>query len=120
LVGFNQGLPLVTLASPLYSIGGRPQIKIFSLPVEKTQFDFSFQKLSLCLIMLLHIGYCSAQTRTGIGLLGKPPTVKQFPSSRANRRTRLLCDLCANAGTKLTSVVEHNLYFARARDRWIN
>jgi hypothetical protein len=23
---------------------------------------------------------CSAQTRTGIGLLGKPPAVKQFPS----------------------------------------
>ena len=63
---------------------------------------------------------CSAQTRTGIGLLGKPPTVKQFLPSKANRRTRLLRDPCANAGMKRTSVVEHNLYFARARDRWIN
>jgi hypothetical protein len=69
---------------------------------------------------LFIIYYCLAQTRTGIGLLGKPPAVKQFPPSRANRRTRLLRDPRANAGMKRTSVVEHNLYFARARDRWIN
>ncbi len=49
---------------------------------------------------------CSAQTRTGIGLLGKPPAVKQFPQSKATRRN-------ANAGMKRTSVVEHNLNFAR-------
>jgi hypothetical protein len=36
--------------------------------------------------------FCSAQTRTGIGLLGKPPAVKQFPPSKATRRTRLLRD----------------------------
>ncbi len=65
-------------------------------------------------------GVCSAQTRTGIGLLGKPPAVKQFPPTRANRRTQLLRDPRANAGMKRTSVVEHNLYFARPRDRWIN
>ncbi len=35
---------------------------------------------------------CSAQTRTGIGLLGKPPAVKQFPPSKATRRMRLLRD----------------------------
>jgi hypothetical protein len=64
--------------------------------------------------------YCSAQTRTGIGLLGKPPAVKQFPPTKANRRTPLLRDPRGNAGTKRTSVVEHNLYFARARDRGIN
>ncbi len=28
--------------------------------------------------------YCSAQTRTGIGLLGKPPAVKQFPSFKSH------------------------------------
>jgi hypothetical protein len=55
---------------------------------------------------------CSAQTRTGIGLLGKPPAVKQFPPSEANRHTRLLRDPRANAGMKRTSVIEHNLYFA--------
>jgi hypothetical protein len=55
---------------------------------------------------------CSAQTLTGIGLLGKPPTVKQFPPSEATRCTHLLCDPRANAGMKRTSVVEHNLYFA--------
>ncbi len=53
-----------------------------------------------------------AQTWTGIGLLGKPPAVKQFPPSKANRRTRLVRDPRANAGMKRTSVVEHNLYFA--------
>ncbi len=62
---------------------------------------------------------CSAQTLTGIGLLGKPPAVKQFPPTKANRRTRLLRDPRANAGMKRTSVVEHNLYYARARDRGI-
>ncbi len=36
--------------------------------------------------------FCSAQTRTGRGLLGKPPAVKQFPPSKATRRTRLLRD----------------------------
>ncbi len=58
------------------------------------------------------IAYCLAQTRTGIGLLGKPPAVKQFPPSEANWRTRLLRDPRANAGMKRTSVIEHNLYFA--------
>ncbi len=53
-----------------------------------------------------------AQTQTGIGLLGKPPTVKQFPPSEATRPTRLLRGPRANPGMKLTSVVEHNLYFA--------
>ncbi len=43
-----------------------------------------------CWMMLKLEWCCSAQTRTGIGLLGKPPTVKQFPSSKATRRTRLL------------------------------
>ncbi len=57
-------------------------------------------------------GDCSAQTRTGIELLGKPPAVKQFPPPKAKRRTRLLRDPRANAGMKRTSVVEHNLYFA--------
>ncbi len=55
---------------------------------------------------------CLSQTRTGIGLLGKPSTVKQFPPSKATRRTRLLRGPLANAGMKRTSVVEHNLYFA--------
>ncbi len=63
---------------------------------------------------------CSPQTRTGIGLLGKPPAVKQFPPTKANRWTRLLRDPRANAGMKRTSVVEHNFYFARARDRGIH
>jgi hypothetical protein len=62
--------------------------------------------------MVSQKGTCSAQAQTGIGLLGKPPAVKQFPSSKANRGTRLLRDPCANAGMKRTSVVEHNLYFA--------
>jgi hypothetical protein len=61
--------------------------------------------------MLIH-GRYSAQTRTGIGLIGKPPTVKQFPPSKATRHTRLLRGPRANAGMKRTSVVEHNLYFA--------
>ena len=34
------------------------------------------------------LGWCSSQTRTGLGLLGKPPAVKQFPPSEANRCTR--------------------------------
>jgi hypothetical protein len=55
---------------------------------------------------------CSVQTRTGIGLLGKPPAVKQFPPLKAKRRMRFLRDPRANAGMKRTSVVEHNLYFA--------
>jgi hypothetical protein len=53
-----------------------------------------------------------AQTRIRIGLLGKPPAVKQFPPSEAKRHTRLLRDPRANAGMKRISVVEHNLYFA--------
>jgi len=63
--------------------------------------------------LLSHSFDCSAQTRTGIGLLGKHPAVKQFPLSKAIRGTRLLRDPRANAGMKRTSVVEHNLYFAR-------
>jgi hypothetical protein len=63
---------------------------------------------------------CLAQIPTGIGLLGKPPAVKQFPPTNANRRTRLLRNPRGNAGMKRTSVVEHNLYFLRARDRGIN
>ncbi len=31
---------------------------------------------------------CSAQTRTGIGLLGKPPAVKQFPSDESHLGVR--------------------------------
>ncbi len=58
------------------------------------------------------VSSCWAQTRTGIGLLGKPPTVKQFPPSEATRSTRLLCGPRANAGMKRTRVVEYNLYFA--------
>ncbi len=46
--------------------------------------------------------------------------MKQFPPTKANRRTCLLRDPRANAGMKRTSVVEHNLYFAQARDRGIN
>ena len=53
-----------------------------------------------------------SQTRTRIGLLGKPPTVKQFPPSEATSCMRLLRGPRANAGMKRTSVVEHNLYFA--------
>ncbi len=66
---------------------------------------------SLHAMLLSKVSPCLAQTRTGIGLLGKPPAVKQFPSSKANRSTRLLRDQRANAGMKRTSVVEHNLYF---------
>jgi hypothetical protein len=61
---------------------------------------------------LSHSFDCSAQTRNRIELLGKPPAVKQFPPTRANRRTRLLRDPRTNVGMKRTSVVEHNLYFA--------
>ncbi len=50
----------------------------------------------------------------------EPPAVKQFPPTKANRRTPLLRDPHANAGIKRTSMVEHNLYFARARDCGIN
>jgi hypothetical protein len=60
----------------------------------------------------VNISCCSAQTWTGIGLLGKPPTVKQFPPSESTKRRRLLRGPCAKAGMKRTSVVEHNLYFA--------
>ena len=68
---------------------------------------------SLHAMLLSKVSPCLAQTRTGIGLLGKPPAVKQFPSSKANRSTRLLRDQRANAGMKgKKSVVEHNLYFA--------
>ncbi len=63
---------------------------------------------------------CLAQNRTGIGLLGKPPAVKQFPPTRANRRTCRLRDPRANASMMRTSVIEHNLYFAWACDRGIN
>ena len=42
-----------------------------------------------------------------------------FPT-RANRSTRLLRSPCSNAAMKRTSLVEHNLYFARARDGGIN
>jgi hypothetical protein len=45
----------------------------------------------LCTRVLLY-SVCSAQTRTGIGLLGKPPAVKQFPPSKATRCMRLLPD----------------------------
>jgi hypothetical protein len=31
---------------------------------------------------------CSAQTRTGIGLLGKPPAVKQFPTVESHLGVR--------------------------------
>jgi hypothetical protein len=31
---------------------------------------------------------CSTQTRTGIGLLGKPPAVKQFPSVESHLGVR--------------------------------
>ncbi len=65
-----------------------------------------------CMILRNINRICSAQTRTGIGLLGKPPVVKQFPPSKAKRRRRLLHDPPAKAGMKRTSVVEHNLYFA--------
>ncbi len=42
------------------------------------------------------------------------PSSVVFPlPTRANRRTRLLRSPRANAGMKRTSVVEHNLYFAR-------
>jgi hypothetical protein len=42
-----------------------------------------------------------------------------FPT-RANRSTRLQRSPCANAPMKRTSLVEHNLYFARARDGGIH
>jgi hypothetical protein len=73
---------------------------------------FTCQKNSKNLLLEIFIDEWSAQTRTGIGLLGKPPTVKQFLPSEANRCTRLLRDPRANAGMKRTSVVKHNLYFA--------
>ncbi len=76
------------------------------------RFQFSRKCFLFCMKFREKFKSCSAQTRTGIGLLGKPPTVKQFPLSKANRRTPLLRDLRANAGMKRTSVVEHNLYFA--------
>ncbi len=58
--------------------------------------------------------YCSAQTRTGIGHLRKPPGVELIPCRRKPlRRTRLPTRPGANASMKRTSVVGHNLYFAR-------
>ncbi len=56
---------------------------------------------------------CSAQTRTGIGLLGKPPAVKQFHTVKSHWAYVPPTQPGANAGMKRTSVVEHNLYFAR-------
>ncbi len=41
---------------------------------------------------LLTKGFCSAQTRTGIGLLGKPTGWSNSLPSKATRRTRLLRD----------------------------
>ncbi len=86
-------------------------------------FERNFQRVFLCtyttslanfssLALSKQKRRCWAQTRTGIGLLGKPPAVKQFPPSKANRHTRLLRDPRANAGMKRTSGVEHNLYLA--------
>ncbi len=49
--------------------------------------------------------------------LEEPPGVELIPCRRKPlRRTRTLRDPGANAGMKRTSVVGHNLYFARLAD----
>ncbi len=52
---------------------------------------------------------CSAQTRTRIGHLRRPPGVELIPCRCKAHPTRP----GANAGMKRTSVVGHKLYFAR-------
>ncbi len=71
--------------------------------------SFGFWLVSFC---LQKIG-CSAQTRTGIGLLGKPPAVKQFLAVESHLGVCASYATWRNTGMKRTSVVEHNLYFAR-------
>ena len=46
--------------------------------------------------------YCLAQTRTGIGLLGKPPAVKQFPSVESH------LGVCASYATRRKRRYEAN------------
>ncbi len=53
------------------------------------------------------------QTRTGIVLLGKPPEVKQFPSFESHLGVRAFYATRRKRRYEATSVVEHNLYFAR-------
>ena len=61
-----------------------------------------------------------AQTRTGIGLLGKPPAVKQFPSVESHLGVR------ASYATRRKRRYEANKcgwtqpLFRKARDRGIN
>ncbi len=93
---------------------GKPYLNLFPKQAE-LEYTVLYRIYLLCSIYFLgyiyYVGYlffrqterrigqpffflhcCSAQTRTGIGLLGKPPAVKQFPPSKATRCTRLLRD----------------------------
>ncbi len=67
-----------------------------------------------------NLTYCSAQTRTRIGLLGKPPAVKKFPSVESHLGVR------ASYATRRKRRYEANKcgwtqpFFRKARDRGIN
>ncbi len=75
-------------------IDARIPIFLFSLDFSISLYPFSQLSPSphLYISVPISISLCSAQTQTGIGLLGKTPTVKQFPPSKAYRRTRILYD----------------------------
>ncbi len=79
---------------------------------------FYICKYSAVQVHFLHCR-CSALTRTGIGLLGKPPAVKQFPPSKANRRTRLLRDPRAKGRYEANKCGWTQPLFRGARDRGI-
>ncbi len=55
---------------------------------------------------------CSAQTRTGIGLLGKPPSSEAIPTAKSQKAYAPPTRPMRKRSMKRTSVVEHNLYFA--------
>jgi len=56
---------------------------------------------------------CSAQTQTGIGLHGKPPAVKQFPSVESHLGVRASYATRRKRRYEANKCGWHNLYFAR-------
>ncbi len=81
---------------------------------------FFFNKIIFYHIWYRNVRYCSAQARTGIGLLGKPPAVKQFPSFESHLGVR------TSYATRRKRRYEANKcgwtqpFFRKARDRGIN
>ncbi len=69
-------------------------------------FSFLYESLS----PLLFLGYCSAQTQTGIGHLRKPPVIELIPCCRTRRKLRYEANKCGWSQP----------LFCKARDRGIN